>query len=189
MAAGFGARTGQLAVAGSTGEENHFERLARLLEAEREVEARSAQQRSIRLSPAEAEASGTALVDLVIAEVESGLGGRYLLRLVKRQRTALPWTRLDVGSPVVVWPQNVGGKIDDLAMRGVVCERRRESLSVAVSSFPDTVEDFERWRVDLSSDEISSDRQRQALERAAHASGEPPGYIARCAVGRARASV
>jgi superfamily I DNA and/or RNA helicase len=146
----------------------HFERLVRLLETEREAEAQGALERSRRLAPADAERTGSTLIDLAIADEEAGLGGRYLLTLVKRQRTALPWTRLGVGSPVVLSPQ---GAESETALRGVIYERREASVSLAVASLPDDLEDFERWRLDLSSDEISSQRQRVALERVAAARG------------------
>ena len=57
-------------------------------------------------------------------------------------------------------------------MRGVVGRRRDKTLSVAVASLPEELEDIERWRIDLSSDEISSQRQRSALDRAAAARGD-----------------
>jgi hypothetical protein len=53
-------------------------------------------------SPAEAERTGTSLVDLVITDEDFGLGGRYHLQLVKRFRSSLPWTCFGVDSPVVL---------------------------------------------------------------------------------------
>ena len=86
----------------TTGE--HFERLVRLLELESRAEDQEAVERGRRLSPADAERTGTSLVDLVITDEETGLGGRHLLQLAKRNRSPLPWTRLGVGSPVVLSP-------------------------------------------------------------------------------------
>ena len=77
---------------------DHFTRLRRLLEMESDAEAARLLERSRRLTPAEAEERGNTLVDLAIVEEDAGMGGRYLVRLVKRRRTPLPWTRLDVGS-------------------------------------------------------------------------------------------
>src|SRR5262245_48567013 len=48
--------------------EDHFQRLARLLEMEAEAEARQARERAQRFSVAEAERTGNSLVDLVIVE-------------------------------------------------------------------------------------------------------------------------
>src|SRR5262249_54855277 len=150
-------------------DQRHFTRLAKLLELERDAEARRAVEMSRKLSPAEAERSGTALVDMTIVDEEAGLGGRYILSLVKRSREKLPWTRLAAGRPVALSPQAADAK---LSLRGVVNERTAAGISVAVASLPDELEDVERWRIDLSSDEISSQRQRAALDRAAHAQGD-----------------
>jgi len=153
----------------TAGEDEHFARLGRLLELEREAEARRARERGQRLSPAEAERAGHSLVDMVIADEDAGLGGRYLLTLVKRSRVPLPWTRLNVGSPVVLSPSGTDSK---LTIRAVVSQRRDASITVAVTSLPEAMEDIERWRLDLSSDEISSERQRAALQRVRTARGD-----------------
>lgn len=152
--------------AGSASEGDHFARLIALLELERAAEAERALARTRRLSGREAERGGEALVDMIIVEEEAGLGGRYLLALAKRDRSQLPWTRLDVGSPVVLLPDDTSVS---LSLRGVVYQRGRERISVAVASLPEELEDVERWRMVLSSDEVSSQRQRSALERAATA--------------------
>jgi ATP-dependent RNA/DNA helicase IGHMBP2 len=152
----------------SLGDE-HFARLIRLSELEREAEADRARERAARVTRADAERGGDSLVDLVVVDEEAGLGGRYVLTLVKRQRTALPWTRLDAGSPVIL---SADAGDQKLALRGVVHQRRDSAILVAVAGLSDEAEDVERWRVDLSSDEISSQRQRSALERARAARGD-----------------
>ena len=91
--------------ANSGGEEDHFQRLERLLELESQAEAQQAAELSRRFSGAEAERTGNSLVDLAVADDDTGLGGRYLLQLAKRRRNPLPWTRLDVGSPVLLSPE------------------------------------------------------------------------------------
>lgn len=112
----------------SHGEEEHFQRLIRLLDLESQAEAREAAERARRMSPTEAERTGIGLRDLVIADEDTGLGGRYLVQLVKRSRSPLPWTRLDVGSPVTLSPQ--AGR-EPTGHRGVVYERAEHSLRVA----------------------------------------------------------
>ncbi len=157
------------AAAGNAGNDSeHLQRLIRLIEIEREAEGQRAVELSRRLSPADAERAGHSLVDLVAIDEEAGLGGRYLLKLAKRNRQPLPWTRLGVGSPVVLT------SADDakIATRGVVYERREDVISVALAQLPDDAEEVEHWRLDLSSDEISSQRQRAALERAIRARGD-----------------
>jgi superfamily I DNA and/or RNA helicase len=59
-----------------------------------------------------------------------------------------------------------------IAARGVVYERGDTSIAVALAQLPEDAEDVELWRLDLSSDEISSQRQRAALERAMRAQGD-----------------
>jgi len=154
--------------------DDHFRRLIELLELERETEARRAVERGRRLSPVDAERTGDTLVDLAIVDEEAGLGGRYILTLAKRRRTPLPWTRLDAGSPIVLSPDGPEpkGTATTISLRGVVSQRRDSTISIAVATLPEELEDIERWRIDLSSDEISSERQRSALERAAAARGD-----------------
>ncbi|HEV3116161.1 MAG TPA: AAA domain-containing protein [Gemmataceae bacterium] len=150
-------------------ESDHFQRLARLLDLEAQAEEEQGRARLERLAPAEAERLGDCLVDLVIADVSSGLGGRWLLTVVKRNRTAsLPWTRLQVGAPVLVTPESAQ---PSPGCRGVVCERNDKVLRVAVAEPPDDAE-ATTYRVTLSSDEVARQRQRAALERARTATRE-----------------
>jgi hypothetical protein len=154
--------------ASARGGEDHFDRLARLLELESRAEAQEAAERARRLSPAEAEKSGTSLIDLVVADEDAGLGGRYLLTLAKRNRGPLPWTRLGVGSPVVLTRQI---ERPEPGCRGVVYECREGLVRVALAEMPEEVEErgskgVGEWRLDLSSDEVSAQRQRDALRRA-----------------------
>ena len=116
-----------------------------------------------RLSPAEAEKTGNSLIDLVVADEDAGLGGRYLVDLVRRSRAPLPWTRLDVGSPVVLSPHKDRA---ELSYRGVVCERSETSISVALDGLPDELGDHDAWRLDVAFDEVATQRQRAALEQA-----------------------
>ncbi|HUY32709.1 MAG TPA: AAA domain-containing protein [Pirellulales bacterium] len=148
--------------------EDHFRRLARLLELEGRAEAERLLRRGRRLSAAEAERAGNALVDLVVADEDAGLGGRYLLQFVKRRRAPLPWTRLGVGSPVLLSPEAAEASG---CIRGVICERNERFARVAVAELPDDLAEHETWRLDLARDEIAGQRQRNALERARVARG------------------
>ncbi|MCE9553912.1 MAG: IGHMBP2 family helicase [Planctomycetes bacterium] len=152
-----------------SGAEDHFARLTRLLELESKAEAQEAMERNRRLSAADAERTGTSLVDLVVLDEEAGLGGRYLVRLIKRKGSPLPWTRLGVGSPVVF---SAHANKSTTAYRGVVCERTDGYLQVALASMPDEMAEQEVWRLDLSSDEVAVDRQRAALSQVRLARGE-----------------
>lgn len=148
--------------------DNHFTHLSRLLQLENEAEAQRAVQRGRRLSAADAEHTGNALVRLSIVDEEAGLGGRYLIRLAKRGRL-LPWTRLDVGQPVVLSAhENEAGT----GWRGVVCHRATDSIQVALAQLPDELNEYELWRLDAAHDEVAYERQRAGLERARMARGD-----------------
>ena len=143
----------------------YLERLGALLELEAAEEAARAKARAARLSPADAEAAGISLVDLVVADEFTGLGGLQVLKLTKRSRALdLPWTRIDTGSPVVL-------TADAVNLRGVVASKKRDQLSVALQGgFHELPEDA-LLRVDLSSDEVTTQRQRAALARVMAAQG------------------
>src|SRR5207244_12059550 len=124
------ARASGGAEAASAGED-HFQRLARLLELEAQAEARQTLERARQQSPAEAERAGDCLTDLVIADETSGLGGRCIVTLAKRNRSlTLPWTRLQAGTPVLLTPEKNAA---DTGRRGVVCEREQRVLRVALN--------------------------------------------------------
>ncbi len=152
----------------SAGEHEHLRKLVRLIEIEREAEGQRAIELCRKLSPSEAERAGHTLVDLVIVDEEAGLGGRYLVKLAKRSRGRIPWTRLGVGSPVVL----TAAANARIKSRGVVYDRRDDSIAVALGQLPEDAEDVDVWRLDLSGDEISSQRQRAAIERAMRARGD-----------------
>ncbi len=152
----------------SRSEEDHFQRLARLLTVESQAEAQRARERAARFTGAAAEASGESLVGLVIADEDTGLGGRSLVELVKRGGAVLPWTRLDVGAPVVLSQEEARSA----TFRGVVYRRSARSLSVALAAPPDETRSDWTWRLDLSSDDVALERQRGVLERARRASAE-----------------
>ena len=157
----------------------HFHRLARLLDLESRAEAEQVRARLESLSPAEAKRAGDCLIDLVITDESSGLGGRCLLTFAKRNRSvALPWTRLGVGAPVVVLFEGASS-----GARGVVCERNERSLRVAVAEPPD--DEPGTCRVMLSQDERSRQRQRAALDRARTATRDRLTELRRVLLGEA----
>jgi ATP-dependent RNA/DNA helicase IGHMBP2 len=143
--------------------EDHFVRLAGLLELESKAEAQKAYDEARKLSGPEAERSGTCLLGLVVQDEYAGLGGRYLLTLVKRDRSALPWTRLNAGTPVLLSDQ---GRQGGSSWRGVVCDREEFVLRVALNEPPEDGREVAAYRVDVVNDEAARLRQRQALDRA-----------------------
>ncbi|MCY2993824.1 MAG: IGHMBP2 family helicase, partial [Planctomycetota bacterium] len=122
-----------------------------------------------------------------IVDEDTGLGGRFLVQLMKRKRAPLPWTRLGVGSPVILSPNEFVGRAaprseqrvrggaphqGEAGYRGVVYARDESSLRVALGSEPEDVGEHDAWRVDLSHDEIAVQRQRAALQRVRAARGD-----------------
>lgn len=140
--------------------ENHLARLAHLLDLEADAEQRRAIERIQRLSSADAEATGQSLAALVVRDEYSGLGGRCVVTLSKRHSgSPLPWTRLQVGSPIVLTPEEGGD-----GQRGVVSEKDAHYLRVALDE--PTPEDAGPFRLDLSADVTAVQRQRSALHQA-----------------------
>jgi len=143
--------------------DEHFSRLSRLLDLESRAEAQQAQEKA-RRRDGDPEKGGHCLIDLVITEEHSGLGCRYIVGLMKRNRTlALPWNRLEAGAPVLLSEQ---GAAPGVGQRGVVCERQERLLRVAFDEPPEEPSATGVYRLDLSTNEISARRQRSALDRA-----------------------
>lgn len=162
-------------VAHSRRSESHFDKLLRLLDIESRAEAEQTMRRARATAGEAAEKSGNTLVQLVLRDETAGLGGRVLWRFGKRNQTLpLPWTRLGVGSPVLLSEENIA---DPAGWRGVVCGRDSQSLEVAFAEAPEPQADRPTFRLDLSSDEVARQRQRQALERVRDAGGDRLGKL------------
>ncbi len=124
---------------------------------ESRAEVQRMAERRTRSKSEDAEKSGESILDLVIADHSPGLGGTTLVTFQRRNRELpMPWHRLRVGSPVVVsdYPQP-----GDCSETGVVSRQRRESLQVAMNRWPDG----ERFRIDLTADEVTRQRQLAAV--------------------------
>lgn len=145
-------------------EREHFDRLMQALDWEADEEARRFADRLALRDSRTAEKSGESLLDLAVVDVDAGLGQNVLVTFRKRNRqAALPWHRLKVGSPVLVSTQSS----HVVTQAGVVSSRRSEQLQVSMSSVPQG----DRFRIDLSTDEISRKRQQAALVDARGVSG------------------
>ena len=151
--------------------EDHFQRLTRLLELEAEAEKQETIRSLEKLSPAEAEASGNSLINLVIREEDSGMGGRTLLTFSKRNENLhLPYTRIGNGSPVILSEEGLHTK-DAPSWRGIISRAHKDAIQVAFTQEPEWDSDRPSFRLDRSTDEISRQRQRLALETARGAKG------------------
>lgn len=145
--------------------DEHFQRLIRCLEHEAAAEALEIVKATRRSSGDAAERSGTCLTGLAIRDETSGFGGRTVVTLGKRdRRLELPWTRLHSGTPIVLTEES---NRTNVGWRGVVTDRDRETITVALADSPEPEADRPTFRLDLSSDEISRQRQRDALRRVA----------------------
>lgn len=151
----------------------YFGNLALLLDLEAEAEKKEAVRERTKLSPAEAEATGNSIVNLVIREEGYGLGGQFLLGFGKRNETLpLPWTRLGVGSPVIVTEERRStSSNEENGWRGIVSAIRRDAIQVAINQFIETEAEKPTFRIDRATDEIARFRQRQAMEAARTAGG------------------
>ena len=142
----------------------HFDQLRKWLSMESDAERQRMMERRKVRSQSNAESRGDTLLDLVIEDHRTGLGGRYLVTFVKRNRTqTLPWNRFRVGSPVVASLEPDG---DDVGY-GIVCSRNTGSVEVAFDEWPDG----DRFRLDISADEITRSRQLTALSAIGNARG------------------
>ena len=142
----------------------HFERLAKWLQWEAAAEAEALAERAQRQVGAAAERSGQTLLKLAIRDEQPALGGRVIVTLGKRDQTqSLPWNRLSVGTPVLLTEEGVTGQ---RGWRGVVTWRDQQIVNVALAESPEPEQDRPTFRLDLSSDEISRQRQQAALTRA-----------------------
>ncbi|MCE9647535.1 MAG: AAA family ATPase [Chloroflexi bacterium] len=145
-------------------QEDHFQRLSRLLDLEAGAEKLETLRELERHTPAEAEAQGNSLIHLVIREEDSGLGGRILLTFGKRnQNLSLPWNRMRTGSPVIL---SVEGNSGSEGWRGIVSRSGRDNIQVAFNQWPEAEESGTTFRLDRSTDEISRQRAHQAMDKA-----------------------
>lgn len=136
--------------------EEHFNQLREWLDLESDAERkRMIERRKVR-SQKNAEARGDTLVDLVVFDHRIGLGGRFLVTFVKRNRTLdLPWNRLRVGSPIIAMEELTEGDCG----YGIVSRKDIGSIEVAFDEWPEG----ERFRLDLAMDEITRSRQLAVL--------------------------
>lgn len=141
----------------------HFDKLLECLQWEAEAEAQEVLRTAKWNVGDQAERGGHCLVGLAIRDEAAGFGGRTLLTLGKRDRRQnLPWTRLNCGTPIVLFEEQV---LTPELLRGVITQRDRETICVAVSDAPDPKSERPLFRLELSSDEIARDRQRDAIKR------------------------
>lgn len=160
----------------------HFEQLHDLLALESTAEQQQLHAQIQRAS-GNAERKGNTLTQLSIREEESGLGGRVLVTLGKRnEQLSLPWSRLRSGSPVQLTEEN-----SDHHWRGVVTQLRRETVQVALPTWPESEQDRPTYRLDLAGDEVARRREENALVVADQARGNRLAELREVLLGEGRA--
>jgi ATP-dependent RNA/DNA helicase IGHMBP2 len=145
--------------------ESHFLDLMDCLALESAAEVERIAERRTRKSRQQLEQTGEVIFDLVVADQIPGLGQRQLVTLVRRtQGQLLPWHRIKVGTPVVVFDQQTAG---DQQQSGVVCRVRRESLQVAL----DRALEGKSFCLETTADEMTRLRQQEALQTVMNSRG------------------
>ncbi len=143
--------------------DEHLHHLLDLLELEAEAEAERTREMLQGLTAKEAERSGLSLLSLRVVDERSAPGGRSVLQLTKRDPAQpLPWTRLGVGAPVLLYSEALE------PLRGVLSQKDRRSVSVTFATAPEDFPDGD-LRLDLCADEITTARQKSALNQAIQA--------------------
>lgn len=146
---------------------DHFSHLSRLLDLEAAAEEAEARRRATEGTD---RGDGTTLTALTLRDAEFGLGGRLLLTFSRANRNErLPPNRLGPGSPAALSRSKAErGR----TFRGVVYDRTFTTIGLAIDPPDDELPDDAVWRLDLSADEVSRQRQQDALERTRAAEGD-----------------
>jgi superfamily I DNA and/or RNA helicase len=148
--------------------EDYFQRQIRLVNLEAEAEKDEILKTLGREGLTSAESSGNSLIHLTIREQNIGLGGRILLTFGKRnQNLSLPWSRISIGSPVILTEEGATNSKEGInGLRGVVYRMRKDNIEIMFNEWLELRDDHSAFRLDRSTDEISRIRQRDALDSA-----------------------
>ena len=145
--------------------EKHFVDMTCWLAMESKAEIARMEERRKQQNSSDAERSGETILDLVITDYRPGLGGNQLVTFKRRNETIkMPWHRLRVGSPVVVSQFDSRASGSDT---GVVSAKKQNSIEVALHHLPDG----DCFRIDLTADEITRQRQLSAITTAMNSRG------------------
>lgn len=145
--------------------ESHFAQMMTWLAMESEAEIAQMAERRKRMMHRDPEESGETLVDMVIVDEEPGLGGRTLATFERRKQSVpLPRHRIRVGSPVVVsgFPDDHGR-----SEQGVVSRRTSAGVQISLNHSPEG----SAFRIDLTADEVTRQRQLAAISTALQSRG------------------
>lgn len=140
-------------------DDTHFDRLARLLDLEKQAERERLAQDKAQLPLAELAARGLVLLDVEAHEFAVGLGGRHLVTFTHERRGPLP-ARFSPGDLVSVAPRKA--EVDD-PPHGTVSRSTKTSLEVAFDRPPPEWMAEGRLRIDLVANDVTWERAKSAL--------------------------
>ncbi|MEM7332190.1 MAG: AAA domain-containing protein [Chloroflexota bacterium] len=108
------------------------------------------------------------LSQLVVKSEDVTLGGRILLRLApKNEQKSLPWSKLSVGTPIVLSAPTVSA--DDY-QRGVISQMRRSFVEIVINqALHEALADQPTLTISRSNDAVGRQRMVQALSKVASA--------------------
>jgi superfamily I DNA and/or RNA helicase len=138
-----------------------LDRLAGLLELERDFQKREYAEAKKQLSLAQQEAQGLCVLDLEVMDDSVGLGGRFLLGLERFDRAALPM-RLSPGDLIQILPRRAE---KEEPAHGVVTRATHRRIEVALDSSPPPFVWEGRLRLDVVPNDATFSRARAALQR------------------------
>lgn len=139
--------------------------MASWLAMESTAEIERMEERRKQQNSSDAERGGETILDLVISDHRPGLGGNQLITFKRRNETMkMPWHRLKVGSPVVVSQYDSRSSGSDT---GVVSAKKFDRIEVSLNHRPDG----DCFRIDLTADEITRQRQLGAITTAMNSRG------------------
>ncbi len=145
--------------------EKHFVDMAQWLAMESKAEIVRMEERRKLQNSKDAERSGESILNLVITDHQPGIGGHELITFKRRNESLpMPWHRLRAGSPVVV---SLLDSKKANSETGVVSRKRKDSIEIALNRRPEG----DCFRIDLTADEITRQRQLAAINTAVNSRG------------------
>jgi ATP-dependent RNA/DNA helicase IGHMBP2 len=140
--------------------ENHWQALRTLLSIEHRATAEKLSNNRRTLSLRELESLGQVILDVAAQDERTGLGGRCLVTLSKE--SGAPMAKLDAGDCVTVAPRKAA--VDD-APQATVVRAARNSVTLAFDRRPPDWVFEGRLRMDVMSNDVGFERQRQVIDR------------------------
>ncbi len=139
----------------------HFLKMAMLVEIEREEEMRRHEKEIKNLTGREREEEGRAILNLKGRDEGTGLGGKYLIKFVRqKQGESLPENEISIGDLVML---SKNDPLRDDNPTGTVAKKSNYSITVAFEADPSGFLYGKGLRCDLYVNDITYQRQLEAL--------------------------